>query len=75
MEIVKKMRFIKGEQRHTDKGDFNLCQFLDENDDKYTFFVGEEFYNKVKNLKKYDLVDVKLNLYSTNKGRYGLGVM
>lgn len=75
MKISKKLRFLKSNCINSEKGTFYTCSFLDEEDDKYNFFVNDDFYNKCSRLKKYDTIDVDLTLYMSKKGRYGLGVL
>lgn len=75
MKISKKLRFLKADKIVSEKGNFFTCTFLDEEDDKFNFFVNEDFYNKCLRLKKYDTIDVDLTLYMSKKGRYGLGVL
>lgn len=74
MVITKKMRFSKCSEVHSEKGNFFIADFLDEEDDKYSFFVNEEYYKSLKDLKKYDTININLVLRNSRNGRYSLSL-
>lgn len=76
MEIKTKMKLSNLSARENENGEvYYLANFLDNNDDKFTFFIDDNFYNELSKHKQYDFIDLEFNLYKSNKGRYGLSLL
>lgn len=75
MDFVANLRLSQVEKKVKDDKVFYIGRFLDDNDNKFQFFISEDKYNDLVKKRKYELVELTLNLYESKNGRYGLGVI
>lgn len=75
MDFVANLRLSQVEKKVKDDKVFYIGRFLDDNDNKFQFFINEDKYNDLAKKRKYEPVELTLNLYESKNGRYGLGVI
>ena len=75
MVIKTKLRLSSLEKHESAERDYFIAKFLDEDDNKFQFFIDEYFYNELSKHKQYDVIDLSFNLYVSPKGRYGMSML
>ena len=78
MEIKTKMRLSRIDKNCKNDVVYYIGHFLDKDDNKYSFFIDEKFYNELLQKKQYDFVDLTLLLYKKlvdNKTYYKLSIV
>lgn len=75
MDFVANLRLSQVEKKVKDDKVFYIGRFLDDNDNKFQFFISEDKYNDLVKKRKYEPVELTLSLYESKNGRYGLGVI
>lgn len=75
MDFVANLRLSQVEKKVKDDKVFYIGRFLDDNDNKFQFFISEDKYNDLAKKRKYEPIELTLNLYESKNGRYGLGVI
>lgn len=63
---------------HTKKNStekYYTISFLDENDKSLQLYISEDIYNTCKNFKRFDEVDVLLNVYMDKDNKYNFNVV
>ena len=63
MLMNSKLKLSKCYERLKDDNHYYFADFLDDDDNKYTYFIGKDEYSRLSNCKKYDLLTLQLKMY------------
>jgi hypothetical protein len=66
---------LKWEEHKKSSGEFYYTlNFLDDSDNSYRCFINEDIYKQAIKFKRFDYVDLNINLYKSSSGQLGMSV-